>query len=192
MAFNNDELKYKLADIPYYVNTRKEYYRFITSGFVHQDIMHLFLNMFVLYNFGTLAEDIFNSSIMFGPKLGNTFYLIFYITAIIVANLPTYIKHKFNTNYIGLGASGATSAVIFACILFIPTSKILFFGVLPIPAWIFGILYILYESYAAKNVNDNVAHDVHFAGAIYGVLFVSAYNPTVLIAFIDTIKRSFS
>lgn len=188
LCFNNRDSFMKLAHIPTMVDKHKEYYRLLTSGLVHADIMHLFLNMFVLYGFGGFVESEFKSTSMFGQNIGGTMYLLFYLSAIIASNLPTSNKNKDNYSYVGIGASGATSAILFAAILFYPLAELRLYLAIPIPAWLFGILYLAYESYANKNINDNVAHDVHFAGAIYGILFVTAYNYKVLLNCIDQIQ----
>ncbi len=187
LCFNNRESMMKLAHVPTMVEKHKEYYRLLTSGFVHSDTMHLFFNMFTLYFFGRNIEMVFQHEIMFGENIGTTAYLVFYLSAIVAANAPTFIKNKDNYTYVGIGASGAVSAVIYACILFFPLEPIYIFAALPIPSWLYGILYLAYESYAHKNVNDNVAHDVHFSGAIYGILFITAYNYEILLSCISQI-----
>ncbi|MFZ4545204.1 MAG: rhomboid family intramembrane serine protease [Saprospiraceae bacterium] len=192
LCFNDRERFYKLAHIPALVERNKEYVRLLTAGFVHADVMHLFLNMFVLYSFGEIAEQIFRSEFMFGADKGGLMYLLFYMSAIVVANVPTFLKHRHHSSYVGVGASGATAAVIYACILFMPLGKIYIFLALPVPAWLFGILYLIYESYAAKNVNDNIGHDVHFNGALYGILFITAVQPDVLVSCIEKIQFALS
>jgi membrane associated rhomboid family serine protease len=190
LCWNNPESFTKLAHIPTRVEHQGEYYRLFSAGFVHADSMHLIFNMFSLYSFGSLAEQIFMSEYMFGERIGGTMFLVFYVSAIVAANAPAFIKNKENYNYIGVGASGAVSAVIYACILFVPTAKLYIFFAIPMPAWLFGFLYLAYESYANKNINDNIAHDVHFAGAIYGILFVAAKNFDVLLSFMEQVEHS--
>ena len=190
LCFNDSRRFYKLANIPELAEKNNEYIRLLTSGFVHADIMHLFLNMFVLYSFGEIAEMIFRSEAMFGEIQGGFMYLVFYLSSIVVANVPTFLKHRHQHGYVGVGASGAVAAVIYACILFMPLGKIYIFMALPVPAWLFGILYLVYESYAAKNMSDNIGHDVHFNGAVYGLLFVSAVQPDVLLNFLEEIKMA--
>lgn len=179
VCFSNHELRYKLMHIPSLIERKGEYYRLLTSGFIHADGQHLIVNMLSLFFFGSTLERFFSSGDMFGNKWSAIIFLIFYLTAVIAANAPIFSKNRNNSSYAGLGASGATAAVLFAYILFEPLNKIYLYGIIGIPAWIFGILYLAYESYADKNVNDNVAHDVHFFGALYGLLFVSVFNPDV-------------
>lgn len=190
LCWNNPESFSKLAHIPTRVENQGEYYRLFSAGLVHADMMHLIFNMFSLYSFGSLAEEIFKSEYMFGESIGGTMFLVFYVSAIMAANAPAFIKNKNNYSYIGVGASGAVSAVIYACILFVPNAQLRVFFAIPMPAWLFGFLYLAYESYAHKNVNDNIAHDVHFAGAIYGVLFIAAKNFDVVLYFIDQVQSS--
>jgi membrane associated rhomboid family serine protease len=189
LCFNNRESFDKLAHKPTMVDKYGEYYRLLTSGFVHADPTHLFLNMFVLFNFGPLLEKIFTWDEMFG-QMGNTAYILFYVAAVIAANLPTYMKNRDNYTYTGIGASGAIAALLFACILFIPMAELRVFFAIPIKAWLFAILYIAYETYADKNINDGVAHDVHLSGALFGILFVGAFNFERLLSFIETVKMS--
>jgi membrane associated rhomboid family serine protease len=187
LAFNDNLLMERLLFIPSQIEKYKEYYRFITSGLVHNDYMHLLLNMFVLYSFGTLVEKEFSYML---PGFGGVIFLLFYITALIVSDYPSFLKYRFSGYYRSLGASGATSAVIFASIMFFPLGKILLFGILPLKSWLFAILYIAYESYMNKQRMDNVAHDVHIYGALYGVLFVTAIEPSVLLQFFQVMQEA--
>ncbi len=151
---------------------RKEYIRLLTHGFLHADWMHLIVNMMVLYSFGAFVESIFLQLNAAGyipiPRL---MYVIFYISAILVATLPSLLKHKNDTWYNSIGASGAVSAVVFAAIFFNPKGTILFFGILPLPSFIYGILYLFYESYMNKRGGTGVAHDAHITGAAFGFTF---------------------
>jgi membrane associated rhomboid family serine protease len=189
LCFSNEESFNRLAHIPTRIDRNGEYYRLLTSGFVHANPPHLFLNMFVLFNFGPLLEEIFKTERMFG-EFGSTSYLLFYLSAIVAANAPTYVKNRDNFSYIGIGASGAIAALLFACIVFIPMLPLRVFFMIPIKAWLFGVLYLLYETYADKNVSDGVAHDVHLSGAFYGILFIAVYNFDSVINFIEVVQMS--
>ena len=169
---------------PYRVNRNREYYRFITSGMIHNDYVHLFVNMLVLYSFGMIVEQIFR--IMYGSG-GYLLYSVLYFTGMIVADIPSYIKYRNNPGYNSLGASGAVSAVVFCSILFNPTDKILLFFILPMPGFIFALLYLIYSYYEGRRMAGNVNHDAHLYGALFGLVFTIAIYPPVLTNFIDRI-----
>ena len=127
---------------PYNVKTKGQYYRFITSGFIHQDHMHLILNMFSLYFFGLVIETIFG--LIFGAW-GAVYYISLYLMAIVVSDLPSFFKHKSNPRYNSLGASGGVAAVIFASIVFQPTQKIcLIYGDMPARIYFRDCLHYLF------------------------------------------------
>lgn len=166
-AFNNPELMQKLLKRPYTIKRDGEYYRLVTSGFVHANFTHLFVNMFVLYQFGSFTEHLFGE--LFGTTFGRIAYLLFYLSAIVVASLPDYFRHQDNYVYSALGASGATSALVFAYIVFNPWQWFIF---PPLPALLFGVAYLFYSSYMDKKGGDNIGHNAHFWGALYGVTFI--------------------
>jgi len=169
--YKPDELN-KLLLWPAMMRERNQYYRFITSGFVHADWMHLGFNMITLYYFGRIVEVYFRE--LFGPGV----FILFYLIAMVVADLQTYFKYRHTYNYRALGASGAVSAVLFASILFNPWAKIyLFFIPIGIPAFIFGILYLAYCMYMSKKGNDGINHTAHLWGAIFGILFTVVLEP---------------
>ncbi|MET6997356.1 rhomboid family intramembrane serine protease [Chitinophaga defluvii] len=161
----------ELSMWPYMVKEKNQYYRFITSGFVHADYMHLAFNMITLFFFGRYIEVMFQQ--LFGGKL---YFLLFYIIALIASDIPCYIKNRNNPGYRSIGASGAVSAVLFAFILVQPWTKIYIFF-LPLPAIIYGVLFLGYSAYMAKRGGDGINHDAHFWGAVVGVLFPLALKP---------------
>ncbi len=167
IGFSNNSVLSKTIGWPYYEKRNKEYYRFITSGFLHADWVHLFFNMFTLYFFGKNVELIFSLS-----GLGGKFaYLALYFLALIVADIPSYLKHNNNPEYRSLGASGAVSAVIFASIIFSPWSSIYLYGAIQISATVYAILYIAYCIYMGRKNQDNVNHDAHLWGSVFGFVF---------------------
>ena len=182
-AFNNADLIQKLKHHPYTEYRDKEYYRWLTSGFVHNDPIHLGINMFVLWQFGTTVEKIYQRE--FGELFGMTMFFIMYLSAIVFADLPTFRKHKDNPYYAAVGASGAVSAVLFAYILFYPWSEMSLYGIIPFRAVVGGFLYLAYEQWASRNANDNIGHDAHFAGAIYGMMFTILLRPSIYNEFVD-------
>lgn len=170
-AFNNQELLNKLMLWPKKMDTPAEYYRFISCGFIHADYIHLFFNMFALYMFGEVVQGYYS-------YIGNPYlFPIMYLTGIIASSLPSYAKHKNNSYYRSLGASGGVSAVLFAYVYFAPWQIIRIWFV-PIPGIIAAIGYLAYSAYMDKKGNDNVGHDAHFWGAVYGFLFTLLFDPT--------------
>lgn len=166
----------KYLFIPYRVKHNKEYYRFISHAFLHGDPGHLIFNMLALFSFGRYVEEEFIITLK-DPVLGKVVFLFYCIAAIIVASLISYYRHQNNYNYRSLGISGLTSAIIFSFILWNPTGGIGFILFpYPIPAWIFGILYLAFEIYSDRNRKTGIAHDAHIAGAVFGILFALIFN----------------
>ena len=166
-AFNHIAFREKLLFHPYVIKEQGEWYRFLTSGFIHADWTHLIVNMYVLYQFGPIIEHYLSNT--FGVAIGRVSFIVFYLSGIVIASVPSYFKHQNNPYYRALGASGATSAVVFAFILFFPWEWFLF---PPMPAVLLGVVYLWYSSYMSKRGQDNIGHDAHFWGAVYGVLFI--------------------
>ncbi|MER2997457.1 rhomboid family intramembrane serine protease [Pontibacter populi] len=184
-AFSNHSLMEKWIFYPYTVNRDNSWHRFITSGFLHADFSHLFFNMFTLYFFGTNVEYTFIGN--FGVVTGILIYLLIYIGGIIVSDIPTYIKHRNDPGYRALGASGGVASVVFSSILFYPTADICLYAVLCIPGFILGILYLMYSYFSGKRMGDNINHDAHFYGAVYGFVISLAIVPQAGPYFIDQI-----
>ncbi len=181
-AWSNKEVFYKLKLNPYMVVHRREYFRLIGHGFIHADFTHLIFNMITLYFFGDIVEQIFSALFRFG----NVIFIAFYLLAIIVSSVPSILKHKNNSYFNSIGASGGVSAVLFASILFMPKNSILILPIpIPIPAYIFGVIYLLVSFYLSKKNMDNIGHDAHIAGALFGILFPIILEPNVLGRFVD-------
>lgn len=180
MAFNNPKLLERLILWPPAIDRRKQYDRLVTHGFIHADFGHLLFNMITLYFFGSQIERLFL------PYIGWIGFVLFYLSAIVVAILPTYLRHRHDAQYRSLGASGAVSAVLFAFILVDPWSKIYIFLIpIGIPAVVFGALYIGYSIWMDKRGSDNVNHSAHLWGAGYGVLFTLIMEPSVAAVFVN-------
>ena len=170
-AFNNPMMKAKLLFRPVDAS-RGEWYRFLSSGLIHADWMHLIVNMYVLFVFGEVVEQIF-TMIIFGEVWGRLAYIAFYMSAVVISSIPTFFRHQDNFAYSALGASGATSAIVFAFIITNPWAglTLLFLPFFSIPALILGIIYIWYSNYMDKRGIDNIGHNAHLTGAVYGVVF---------------------
>lgn len=190
LCFQNQNLFMKLRFSPYMVKNKNQTYRFFTHAFVHADWMHLFINMFVLLSFGRIVEAFFEQ--VFEGK-AMVYYIILYLGGILFSSLPSYWKHQHDPAYSAVGASGAVSAVLFSCILFAPLSGIyLMFIPIPIPAFVFGFLYLAYEAYSARRASDNIGHDAHFWGAMYGVIITLMLNFNIGIHFVEQIRGIFN
>jgi membrane associated rhomboid family serine protease len=169
-AFNNSKVMNDLIFYPPAVSSNKQFYRFITCGFIHADYGHLLFNMLSLYFFGQFVEGAF--AYIFGSA-GKLLYLLMYVMALVASLLPTYFKNKNNQFYRSLGASGAVSAVIFAGILLDPLNKIyLMFIPIGIPGFVFGPVYLLISAWLDRKGSDNINHSAHIWGALFGVTFL--------------------
>ena len=189
IGFSNAAMVDKTIMWPYRVARENQYIRFITSGFLHADWMHLIFNMFTLFFFGRNLELYFN-----GYGLGgNISYLALYFLGLIVSDIPSYLKHKDDYNYRSLGASGAVSAVVFATIIFSPWSSIYIYGALKISATVYAILYIFYCVYMGKKSGDNINHDAHLWGSLFGLVFtlilIAVLQPSLFTDIIETLKH---
>ena len=143
---------------------RGQYDRLLTHGFVHADLSHLLFNMITLFFFGRLVEQVVSG--LAGPLV----FVLFYLSAIVVAILPSWLRHRDDTRYRSLGASGAVSALLFAAILVDPWMMI--FIPIPVPAILYGVGYVGWSWWADRNSQDGVNHNAHLSGAVYGVLFM--------------------
>ena len=168
IGFSNANFLDKAMMWPYRVKREKQYYRFISSGFIHADFIHLLFNMFSFYFFGTAIEFYFSQ---YGLG-GNISYLLLYFLAIIVSDIPSYLKHQDDPGYKSLGASGAVSAIIFACILFQPWGTILIYFI-PMPFIVFAFVYLGYCIYMSKKNIGHINHDAHLWGSLFGLIFTA-------------------
>jgi len=169
-AFNNSKLMNDLIFYPPSITNHRQYYRFITHGFLHADVPHLAFNMVALYSFGGAVEKIFSLECLFG-SIGKFYYLLMYMAALVIATLPTYLKNKQNYHYRSLGASGAVSAVVFAGITLLPQIPINFIFIpIDIPGYIFGLAYLGISAYLDRKGGGNVNHSAHFWGAAFGIV----------------------
>jgi len=178
-ALSNPSVLHRWMLNPNAIRNQNQYFRFITSGFIHSNWMHLLFNMFTFYFFGGKVEAIFNY--IFGSN-GSLIFVVFYLAAIVISDLPTFFKHSKNPYYNSLGASGGVSAVLFCSILYDPISLIYVYFI-PVPGFLLGILYIIYSIRAGKRMGDNINHDAHLYGALFGIAFAIIASPSVVPAF---------
>jgi membrane associated rhomboid family serine protease len=183
-AFNNSRLMENLIFWPPAINIRHQYYRFVTCGLIHADMMHLLFNMVTLYFFGRALENYYMGIL----GLQHYYYPILYFGALIAANIPTYIKKRDEYNYRSLGASGAVCAVLFAYILMRPWDTIYLFFI-KMPAIIYALLFLGYSIYMSRKGGDNVNHDAHLWGALFGILFTTCVHPDVVNIFLNELSQ---
>jgi len=184
MAWSQPNLMASWIFSPYHINQRKQWHRFVTSGFLHADYLHLIFNMVSLHFLGAYAEEGFFSK--YGIDFYRYFFVLFYLSAIVVADIPVYFKQRNNPGYRALGASGAVSAVVFMAILMQPDMKLIIFPIpVSIPGIVYAILYVLYSAYMSKNARDNIGHDAHLYGSLYGLVFVGVMMPERFTDFIN-------
>ncbi|ADY53372.1 Rhomboid family protein [Pseudopedobacter saltans DSM 12145] len=181
-TFNKPGLFSKLMLHPYDVSRGKNIYQVLTSGFIHKDWSHLLFNMLSFYFFAFNLERV----------IGHWQFGLLYLGSLILCDIPSIQKHKNHSWYASLGASGAVCAVVFSSILFFPFSSLIIFPIpLPIPAILYGIIFLAYTSYAGKRSSDGINHDAHFFGAIAGIIITILLYPQVISHFLGEIRSVF-
>ena len=183
-AWNNKDFYSKMIFHPVTVkNDKNQWYRFLSSGFVHADYMHLIFNCYTFYSFGKYVE--LNLKGIFGPQAGMLLYLFAFIGGIIISSIPAYLKNKNNHYYTSLGASGGVSTIVFILIIFHPLATVMF----GVNAVLFGALYMGYSYYMSKKNVDNIGHDAHLWGALFGLFFVLITVPRAYLFMVEEITR---
>lgn len=175
MAWKQPRLLAALILWPPAIERGREFWRLLSYGFIHADMQHLLFNMITLFFFGGAMEHYFS-------QLGLPWpwgFVGFYLSALLVSILPSYLRNRGNPNYRSLGASGAVSAVLFAFILIEPWSMIYVF-VIKVPAIIYAVVYVGYSIWMERQGTDNINHSAHLWGAGYGVLFTVLLQPRIL------------
>jgi membrane associated rhomboid family serine protease len=195
-AFGDNEFKWKWMWNPYNVVHNKQWYRSFSHAFIHANWMHLAFNMYVLYSFAVQATPGHNfRSLSLEPEMieryGDKGYLYFaclYLGGILFSTIISLRKHKDNIHYNSLGASGAVMAVLFAYVIMNPSAELAFIFIpVGIPAYILAPLILVAEYYMSKRGNTGIAHDAHFAGAIFGILFMTIVDYTLILDFVKNI-----
>ncbi|MCG2589379.1 rhomboid family intramembrane serine protease [Rhodohalobacter sulfatireducens] len=169
IALYGNEKIYELGMLrPYRTVRKNSWYEVISSGFLHGSLAHLLVNMFVLFFFGSVMEQV----------LGVYHFLALYISGLAVSSIPSFLFHRDNPSYATLGASGAVEAVLFSYIFVFPTEKlILLLLPIPIPAWLFGAAFLAYSIYEGQKGSMKINHEAHIAGAIWGILYLLFFVP---------------
>jgi membrane associated rhomboid family serine protease len=161
---------------PYWLTRKHLYATIFTSGFVHADGMHLLFNMVTFYFFAFPLER----------HIGGTQFTLLYLLGLIVSHAQTWYVHRKNPEYSSLGASGAIAAVLFAAIVYFPEQSLIIFPIpLPIPAPLFGVCYLAYTWYAARQRQGRINHDAHLGGAITGLVYVAIAEPRAYVSLIE-------
>jgi membrane associated rhomboid family serine protease len=186
LAFQNVSLMEKLQFNAAQVVHRKQYYRLISHAFVHVSWTHLIVNMLVLYFFGRNVESYFGY--FFGNR-AEIYFVVLYIGRMLVSNIWSLIKHQNDYYYNAVGASGAVSAVLFTFIFLDPWEMLYLFAIIPIPGIVFGAGYLIYSYQMGKRKSDNVAHDAHFLGAVFGFVFPIILKPDLFSRFIELLPN---
>ena len=186
LAWQKHNLSERWMFTPYQIQKKNQWDRFILSGFIHKDGTHLLFNMFTFYFFGRVVESFL--MIKFGQAAGIGMYLLFYVGAIVVADIPTYFKHQTHSYYRALGASGGVAATVFGSIILMPLSDICLFGLLCLPGFALGVLFLIYSIVQSKKGGDGINHDAHLYGALFGIAFILIVSPQSALNFIDQIK----
>jgi membrane associated rhomboid family serine protease len=179
-----ETLKFSAYDVWH----RRQWHRMLTYGVVHGGWGHLVFNMITLYCFGRIVEQYFG--VAFGETTGPILYVVLYVTALAVSSVGDLLKFRNDPYYSAVGASGAVSAILFASILFEPRMGIYIYLIpIPIPAYIFAPLYLIYCIVMARKNVDNIGHSAHFWGAVYGLVFPLLLRPDIFTHFLAQLQR---
>ncbi len=174
-GFNKPAFISRAMFTPYRIKHYQEWDRFVLSGFIHKDYMHLLFNMFTFYFFGGVVEQFL--AYRFGNMAGGVLFVVFYLLGIIISDIPTYLKHRDNSYYHALGASGGVASAVFASIILMPLSDICLFDILCLPGFVLGILFLIYSAVQSKKDSDGINHDAHFYGAMFGIIVILILFP---------------
>ena len=188
LAFQNQGLMEKLQFNAAQVFHQKQYYRLVSHAFIHVSWPHLLVNMLVLYFFGRNVESYFE---YFFDQRAVLYFLILYLGGLLISNAWSLIKHKNDYYYNAVGASGAVSAVLFTFIFLDPLEMLYLFAIIPIPGILFAVGYLLYSYQMGKRKRDNVAHDAHFLGAVFGFIYPILLKPELFDRFIGQLFSFF-
>ncbi len=159
---------------------RGQWWRLLGHGFIHADGTHLLFNMITLYFFGTVME------LVLTPRIGPWGFLLFYLSGLLVAILPTHLRHRRDARFLSLGASGAVAALLFAYVLLRPWS-LLFVLFIPVPAILFAVAYVIYSLRAQLRGGDRINHSAHLWGGVWGIAFMLLLEPALALRFLEAV-----
>ncbi len=149
---------------------KKDYKRMFSSGFIHLDYAHLIMNMLSFYFFAGIVESL----------LGTIPFFMVYFGSLLAGNFLSLWINKSNSFYRAVGASGAVSGIIFAALVIDPGMEILLFFAIPLPGWAFALGFVAYSIFGMRNKRDNIGHDAHLGGAIFGLFLALYFKPSML------------
>ena len=157
----------KFAEWPYQIVHQNRYYQMVTSAFLHANFMHLFFNMFALFTFGITLEPFFNEAL--GGLTGSLYFFLIYVISLFTGSVLTVLLKRNDPTYVAVGASGAVSGIVFSYVIFAPMSEILVLFI-PMPAFVFALLWIAFSLYGMKTKLGNIGHEAHLGGAVGGMI----------------------
>ena len=176
IGFGSREILRDFAECPYDVIRYGRWYQLVSSGFLHADLGHLFMNMFTLYYFGRPIER----------ALGSWRFLVVYFGSLLAGSLLTLLLRHRDPSYRALGASGAISGVVFSFVLFAPFSSIYIFLIpVGIPAILFALGYVLLSIFGVRRRLGRIGHEAHLGGALGGLLLTLLVHPSVWAHFLS-------
>lgn len=182
-VFSNPQWYGRLMLNPYSIHRNKsKLYTIFSSGLIHKDWMHLLFNMMTFYYFGFALEAMF---VQFSGPVGHLLFAALYLMSLVLSDIPTIVQQKNNPHYFSLGASGAICAVLFSFILFQPKAMLGLFMIIPIPAYLFALLFLGYCIWASKKANDGINHDAHLFGALTGLALTILLYPWSFMHFLS-------
>lgn len=157
----------RFAEWPYQIVHQNRYYQMVTSAFLHANFMHLLFNMLALFTFGMSLEPYFND--VLGGLQGSLYFFLIYVISLFAGSVLTVVLKRNDPAYVAVGASGAVSGVVFSYVIFAPMSEILVLFI-PMPAFVFAILWIAFSLYGMKTKLGNIGHEAHLGGAVGGMI----------------------
>lgn len=180
IGFRDRHFMEKYLYSPYDIKHYGQWYRWFTHAFLHADLAHLFFNGFTLFSFGPVLIVLLKT---YSNMNAQIFFWFLVVSSMIISSSISYFRHKDDPGYRSLGFSGVTSAIVFGFIVLAPTYPLEFMFVpVPIPAWLFGLIFLGFEIYADRQKKTNIAHDAHIAGAIYGAVIIFLTNIDVVLS----------
>ena len=187
LCFSQQDAFNKLKFSAYGVWHRRRWHQMLSYGLVHGGWGHLLFNLITLYCFGRIVEQYFSAA--FGASTGPVLYAVLYVSALAVSTVGDLIKFRDDPSYSAVGASGAVSAILFAAILFEPKMGIYIYLIpVPVPAYIFAPIYLVYCIVMARKNVDNIGHSAHFWGAVYGLVFPLLLRPDIFTHFLNQLQ----
>ena len=171
-AFQRPDVRERWIFDPRAILVHKEFYRLLTSGFIHADWMHFAFNAFSFYSFARNIERLYGAKTL----------LLVYGSSILGGSLLSLVIHR-NHEYRALGASGGICGVIFASIFLLPGISITIFPLpISVPAYLYAVIFLVGSFFAHRRDAGNIGHDAHLGGAIVGLLVATALYPELIFA----------